>query len=124
MGGIVSKEGKYSEAIKFYNQALFQDPKYVDAHLDKGIAYQNMEEYQLAKLAFEKVLQFAPSNAKALYGYPIPIELFATVLRSRYGDSLVHLGEAKAGLVFLEKAVHADPSLEYPDSFTEKKKRK
>jgi len=99
LGAELSKKNKYKEAIDQYDEALMIDPKCTDAYLDKGTAYQNMEEYQLAKESFGAALKLEPGNPKVLYGY---------------GDSLVHLGDAKSGMVFLEKAQIIDPTLSYP----------
>lgn len=59
-GVVLSKLGRYAEAIDAYNQALVLNPDYVNAWNNKGVALSKLKNYTDAIDAFDQALQSAP----------------------------------------------------------------
>ncbi|OGI27153.1 MAG: hypothetical protein A2287_08135 [Candidatus Melainabacteria bacterium RIFOXYA12_FULL_32_12] len=66
--------GNFNEAIYFYNLAIQQNPKSLDAHLGLGIAYKESGRYQEAYEATMKVIELNPSYYQAYYNLGIVLE--------------------------------------------------
>ena len=43
-----SKKGQYDRSITFFNEALKINPRYVEAYINRGICYNNLEQYDNA----------------------------------------------------------------------------
>ena len=59
-GNELLNEGKYDEAIVYYDKALEIKPNDVDALNNKGLALYNLERYEEAITYYEKALEIDP----------------------------------------------------------------
>lgn len=67
-GNNKSVQGKYEEAIDFYNKATDADPKFVRAWNNKGNALSILKRYTEALECFDKVLEMNPNDSHAWSG--------------------------------------------------------
>lgn len=58
----------YDAAIDFFTKAIEADNLYVDAHVNRGIAYEQKGDRKNARECYETALQIDPTNTKALQG--------------------------------------------------------
>ena len=66
----------YQQAIKAYKKAIQQNPKVAVYWFNLGLAYMKTTKFKLAKMAFQKCVELAPENVKALmYLASIPMDL-------------------------------------------------
>lgn len=56
-GAVMSGQGKYEEALMYYDRAEKENPMEIDVYLSKGIALANLERLDDAKTQFEKALK-------------------------------------------------------------------
>lgn len=56
-GLVFSSQGKYEEALKYYDKAEKEDPMNIEVYLSKGTAYANLDQLDEAKAQFEKALK-------------------------------------------------------------------
>jgi len=63
----VESEGMFRIAIDFYTKAIARSPKYVNAYYDRGYAFFEIEEYDLAAKSFEKVIEMNPTDFRAYF---------------------------------------------------------
>ena len=66
-GANALKKGDYDQAIGFFSEALQLDPKNVEAHLDRGIAYDQKGDHDKAIADYSEVLMLDPNHAPAFY---------------------------------------------------------
>lgn len=66
-GSVLSGQGKYDEAIAFFDRAEKIDKMNIDVYLLKGIAYANLERYDDAKTQFEKALKIDRTSGITYY---------------------------------------------------------
>lgn len=88
------KDGRRSEARRFYQETLRLDPGYVDALNNLGVIYLQEKDFLAAKLSFEKAVLLNPGYADLYYNLAC---LYAM------------MGESKESIDHLEKAVSLDP---------------
>ena len=120
---------KIKAAENLYNQVLKIDPKYVNAHINLGILFQNTGDFEKAIIAYDKVIEIDPNNAnvynnlgkifRTLADYPKAKSLYlkAIEIDSNHLNALYNIGvvltltknynEAK---VHLEKVIKIDPN--------------
>lgn len=91
-------EGKYSEAIGKYDQALALEPNLAMAWVGKGLAHNALEEYSDALEAFEMAISINPGYAKAWYGK---------------GVALYGLGRYEESIEAFDKALEIYPEYGY-----------
>ena len=58
-------QGRPDDAKELYQQVIRQDPANVSAHLNLGIAYEQLGQGRLAEAMFRKVLELQPDHADA-----------------------------------------------------------
>ena len=63
------KQGKYAEAITYFNKGLEADPKNADLWYNVGGAAYSMQNYELAYTAWQKALQYKPDHPQARAGF-------------------------------------------------------
>lgn len=61
-----SLRGNDEEAIKLYERSLSRPPYFVGALLNLGLLYEDHERYQTAAFCFQRVVDFDPTNERAL----------------------------------------------------------
>jgi tetratricopeptide (TPR) repeat protein len=128
-------EGKYEEALSYYEQAIALEPSKLPlAWAGKGVALNGLGRYEEALVAFDKAIALNPSYAKAyyqrgeaLYGlkrYKDAITAYDTALavNPQYGyyayygkaKSLAALGDYTAAIPLYEKALGLEPRYAEP----------
>ena len=82
-------ERKATEAIPFMEQAVKQDPNFVDAHLKLGQLYEFTKRYDPALTAYRNAIRLQPDSPASGAAYQ---SLSSTLLRlGRYGEALPYL---------------------------------
>jgi tetratricopeptide (TPR) repeat protein len=66
-GDALYKQGRYQEAIEYYDRALAMDPNDVSALNNKGNALGDLGRYQEAIEYYDRALAIDPNDADALY---------------------------------------------------------
>ena len=66
-GAVLAGQGKYPEAIAFYDKAEQANPMNFEIYLAKGIAFANMNQLDEAKLQFEKALKINRTSGLAYF---------------------------------------------------------
>lgn len=61
----MQRNGDFDSAVKYYQQALMQDPKYATVHNDLGILYEQKGLEDKAKMEYLTTLQIDPQYIKA-----------------------------------------------------------
>ena len=92
------------KAIVHLNRAISVHTQYVNGYLNLGVCYFKLKEYDKAKEYWDKARAIFPNNPYLKVNYPL--------LGKTYMNEALAIGgkdPAKA-IVFLEKAVEADPS--------------
>ena len=68
MGAVRSGQGRWAEAIPYYQKFLKLDRlPYSPAHSELGYAYLNTKQYPQAKVALTRALEINPDNAQAYF---------------------------------------------------------
>ena len=62
---IFSLEGKYEEAIVYYNKAIELDPNYTDAYNGREKAKNDLGKYEEAIKDYDKAIELNPNNSSA-----------------------------------------------------------
>ena len=71
-GIVLSKIGKYQEAIKNYNLAIKHNPNIAESYLEKGITLFKLRKFKEAKENFNLALKY---NSNLITGYEKGIKL-------------------------------------------------
>lgn len=66
-GTLLSGQGKYQEAIAYYDKAQWENPMEINVYLSKGIAYANLSKLEEAKEQFEKALKINKTSGLAYF---------------------------------------------------------
>ena len=66
-GTVYSGQGKYEEALSYYDKAEHENPMDLEVYLSKGIAYANLEQYDNAKEQFNKALKINRNSGITYY---------------------------------------------------------
>ncbi|MCL2391604.1 MAG: tetratricopeptide repeat protein [Oscillospiraceae bacterium] len=56
-GAVMESQGKYEEAIKYYEKAERENPMEIEIYISKGVAYANLDKLDEARGQFEKALK-------------------------------------------------------------------
>jgi tetratricopeptide (TPR) repeat protein len=73
-GNDLSNQGKYQEAIEYYERALRIDPNHVNALNNKGVALANQGEYKEAIECYDKALEIDPNYTTAQNNKKLALE--------------------------------------------------
>ena len=97
LGAILQKQGKFDDALTYYQKAESIDPSNVNTRLNVGTLYQQKGDYKTAIVAYDSILILYPDNVQAnLYK----------------AQSLSALGETKAAQTFFKKVLSIEPDNE------------
>jgi tetratricopeptide (TPR) repeat protein len=134
-----NEQGKYQEAIDYYDKALELDPNYVSALNNKGVALKKQGKYQEAIDYYDKALELDPNYVSALDNkgqvfeeqgkYQEAIAWFDKALKvnpnyeesltnkvnalNNKGNALLELGNYNEGIKYYDKVLEIDPNNEY-----------
>lgn len=61
-------EDKYQDAVNYFSKAIEKDPQFINAIANRGIAYEYLEEYELARQDFKHCLELYPLHEPAING--------------------------------------------------------
>ncbi|WP_422008209.1 tetratricopeptide repeat protein [Roseivirga pacifica] len=56
----------HPRAVKYYSQAISYNPFYVDHYINRGVSYEMLNKYELAKMDYLKSIKIEETNQKAL----------------------------------------------------------
>ena len=97
LGAILQKQGKFEDALSYYQKAESIDPSNVNTRLNVGTLYQQKGDYKTAIVAYDSILILYPDNVQAnLYK----------------AQSLAALGDTKAAQTFFKKVLSIEPDNE------------
>lgn len=97
LGAILQKQGKFEDALAYYQKAESLDPSNVNTRLNVGTLYQQKGDYKTAIVAYDSILILYPDNVQAnLYK----------------AQSLAALGENKNAQALFKKVLSIEPDNE------------
>ena len=96
IGNCYCEIDQLAKAIEYHNAALKDNPLNYQAHVNKGVVYRLMEDFDEAEKSFEDALLLAPKYA----------ELYVSM-----GDLALHQEEYEKAITHLEKAIELDDQL-------------
>ena len=76
--------GRYDEALKDCDTAIFLDEKSVKAYIHQGKAYTGKAEYGMAIESYNKIMTFNPKQEKIVKGKLYPIHAVTLERKSVY----------------------------------------
>lgn len=95
LGAILQKEGKFDEALMYYQKSEYLNPSNINTRLNVGTLYQQKKDYRTALKAYESVLIVEPNNINAnLYR----------------AQALSEMGNEKDAIEAYKKVVSLDPA--------------
>ena len=94
LGFELGKEGKFQEAIDYFEKAIELEPELEDVYYYMGAAYEKIEKYEKAIECFEKEAANNPSNAKPM---------------SRIGICYELLNKFQKAIEAYERVINVDP---------------
>lgn len=97
LGAILQKQGKFDEALSYYQKAELIDKNNVNARLNTGTLYQQKKDYEKALMAYDSVLTLYPKN------------VLANLYKAQTYDEL---GRKKDAQIFYEKVLALEPNNE------------
>jgi len=74
LGLVLEREGKITEAIDSFRQALAERPEFIEAMFSMGYAYINNGQYEESLSIVEKALALAPRDKEILYLYALSLQ--------------------------------------------------
>lgn len=66
-GTVYSGQGKYEQALEYYDKAEHENPMDIEVYLAKGVAYANLDRYDEAQEQFEKALKINRASGITYY---------------------------------------------------------
>jgi len=92
----LSKEGKFEEAVEYYDQVLAINDSVAEVHLNKGVALYKADEPERALECFLRAAELKPDLAAA---------------HANCGNAFKELGRGAEAVASYEKALEVDPSM-------------
>ncbi|HNT33610.1 MAG TPA: tetratricopeptide repeat protein [bacterium] len=65
-GFALAKEGKFEKALRHFETALTQDPRYVEAIYGQGAVHYKLRDFRRAREFFSQVLNFDPTHERSI----------------------------------------------------------
>jgi tetratricopeptide (TPR) repeat protein len=90
----LAEQGKFSEAIAAFNQAIEIYPQYENAHNNLGLAFGNQQQYIQAENAFKHALAINPRNFETYNNLGIALGSQGIQLKPNDPTSYQNLGVA------------------------------
>ena len=97
-GNAFFHQGKYIQAIQYYDKVLAIDPNFKEALLNKGVVLYSLRDYTQAIQYYDKVLAIDPNNKKAL---------------EDKGYALSESGNYTQAIQYFDKVLAIDPNDKY-----------
>ena len=95
MGMNMRGKSKYEQALKYFDNALKTNSRYVEALIDKGTVLMTLGKNKKALESFDKALA---------------VELTDNIARNNKGAVLIQLGKSKDALTWFDLVLHIDKS--------------
>jgi tetratricopeptide (TPR) repeat protein len=95
LANLYRNQGRYDEALQYYDRAIHAYPYFWFAHWNRGVAYSDMGEYEKAIAVYEIALEMNPY-------YP---DIYDSM-----GIDYTHLGEYQKAIQAFETAIGLDPN--------------
>lgn len=92
-------QGKYEEAINYYDKVILIESEFSKAWLSKGLALQNLGKNEEAIICYDKCIEINPRNS-----WPW----------NNKGSALINLGKYDEAIGFLEKSIEIAPKNSLP----------
>jgi tetratricopeptide (TPR) repeat protein len=83
--------GQYADALASYDKAVFIQPGYADAWLNRGVVLENLGRYSEAVDSYDKAIVLQPSFAQAWFNRGVALRKLG-----RYADAIVSYDKAIA----------------------------
>ena len=103
MGEVLTKLGRYEEALTAYDKAIEIDPQNATVWSNKGDVLHLFGRHEEALIAYDKALEIDPQNAEVW---------------DNKGETLTELGRTEEAKEAFKKAHGLDPSLDIPSTLT------
>jgi tetratricopeptide (TPR) repeat protein len=122
------KEGRYQEAIQYYDRTLKIIPRHLNAWFAKGIAYRKLGAYRNATACFLRVVEIDPQNAHAYYemgqllekgeNMEEAVRCYLEAIRSdpshtdamyKLGNILTTIGDFRSAIEYFDRIIEKKP---------------
>jgi tetratricopeptide (TPR) repeat protein len=94
LGAIMQKQGKFEDALRYYQKAEYLDPSNITTRINTGTLYQQKGDYKTAITAYDSILILYPDNIQA---------------NMYKAQSLAAMGDKKAALELFKKVSTMEP---------------
>ena len=102
-GTDLQRQGKFEEAIAKYDEAVRLEPNFVNAYINRGLAYLGLDQYRRGVEDFDEAIRVDPSSAPAYGNRAMAHALFGNDEAAQQDlDRAVDLGVDRE---FLEEAL-------------------
>ena len=66
-GAMLMSREKYEDAIKYFENAVAESPKFIECYINLGNAYASIEDYDKATDAYKKAMILDSNNVEVLF---------------------------------------------------------
>ena len=128
LGLVLTSEGKLTEAIDLFNQALRANPKYGLGHYNLGCAFQLQGRIEEAIQQYQQAIEWQPDLARPHYNLgcildsqgkfaeaieqyqdALRLEPYASEVRNNLGTALASLGKLDEAIAQFQRAIELRP---------------
>lgn len=102
-GLVLFDQGKFAEALPYFNKAAAAEPDYYEAQLYIGRTYLNMKDYRMAVPALRRAYRLSPDDFKS--------QAFDILIDALMGAAFSELGKGnfENSLTYLREVLSCDP---------------
>jgi len=127
----LNENGEYEEALLCYEKILDKDPENIRALIDKGVTFQNLENFKKSIIFYDQALKINPNNLDALinkgaalhsqgkfhdaivlYDKVLELDKKCAIALAYKGLSLGELDKIQDALKYFKKALEIDSDYE------------